>query len=233
MYSLLAYNRYNNELDTISRIFKNEMAYYTDELLKIIACTTQQEIETVLDKKHRLDIVCYDITTKNGIFILEQIRKQNKNAFVILVATSRISPLEYMKPSIMAASLLLRPISETSVKAVADAVIQVFVSETNEEIFVVGTDDGDERIPYEDIVYFESRNKKVYCCTRYKEYGFYATLDKLEQMLPDFFKRCHRSFILNTRWIRKIALSENVIYLRENYEIPVSRSYKAVMKGYR
>ena len=113
------------------------------------------------------------------------------------------------------------------------AALRTFEQESSKEIYVVETEDGKDRIPYSDIIYFESREKKIFCCTRYREYGFYGTLEKLEQELPDHFKRCHRGYILNTAWIRKVALSENTIYLRDDYAIPVSRSYKSIMKEYR
>lgn len=88
-------------------------------------------------------------------------------------------------------------------------------------------------IPLERIYYIEAMEKKVYVCTGAEEYGYYSTLDKLENDLPDNFVRCHRSFIVNTDKIKKVALSKNTIYLAEEYEVPLSRSYKAKLKGLR
>lgn len=233
MYSLLTCNKEDKEIGDISRIFKAEVAYYTDEVLKIITCKTREEVNEILETCGNLDIVCYDITTEDGIRTVEEIRNQNKTAYIILVATPDISPLKYMKPSIMAASLLFRPMEEDDIRDVADEALHTFEQESSKEIYIVETEDGKDRIPYTDIVYFESREKKIFCCTRYREYGFYGTLEKLEQELPENFKRCHRGYILNTSWIKKVALSENTIYLRDDYEIPVSRSYKSIMKEYR
>lgn len=233
MYSLLTCNKEDKENDDISRIFKTEIAYHTDEVLRIINCKTCEEVNKILEVCGNLDIVCYDITTDDGIHMVEKVRNQNKTAYIILIATPRISPLKYMKPSIMAASLLFRPMGESDIRDVADEAIHTFDHESSKQIYIVETEDGKDRVPYTDIIYFESREKKIFCCTRYREYGFYGTLDKLEQELPDNFKRCHRGYILNTSWIRKVALSENTIYLKEDYVIPVSRSYKSVMKEYR
>lgn len=233
MYSLLTCNKDDNENGDISKVFKAEVAYYTDEKLQIIICKTHEEVKVTLDTCGSLDIVCYDITTEDGIHMVEEVRARNKTAYIILVATPDISPLKYMKPSIMAASLLFRPMQEEDIREVADEALHMFKNESLTDIFIVETDSGKDRVPYTDIVYFESREKKIFCCTRYREYGFYGTLEKLEQELPDNFKRCHRGYILNTSWIRKVALSENTIYLRDDYEIPVSRSYKSAMKEYR
>lgn len=233
MYSLLTCNKEDKEIVDISKIFKAEVAYYTDEMLKIITCKNRDEVSRILHECENLDIVCYDITTEDGIRMVETVRDHNKNAYIILIATPDISPLKYMKPSIMAASLLFRPMLEEDIRDVADEALRTFEQESSKEIYVVETEDGKDRIPYSDIIYFESREKKIFCCTRYREYGFYGTLEKLEQELPDHFKRCHRGYILNTAWIRKVALSENTIYLRDDYAIPVSRSYKSIMKEYR
>ena len=65
-----------------------------------------------------------------------------------------------------------------------------------------------------------------------EEYGFYLTMDRLAEELPEQFLRCHRSFIVNSRKIRKIMLSQNLIGLEDGFDIPLSRSYKAVLKGF-
>lgn len=69
-------------------------------------------------------------------------------------------------------------------------------------------------------------------CIGNEEFGFYHTIDGLEKELPEQFVRCHRGFIVNSTKIRKVALPQNLLYLTDDFEVPVSRSYKAEVKRF-
>ena len=48
--------------------------------------------------------------------------------------------------------------------------------------------------------------------------------------LEDDFIRTHRGFLINKSMIRKISLSENMVMLKNDIIIPLSRSYKGELK---
>jgi two-component system response regulator AgrA len=64
------------------------------------------------------------------------------------------------------------------------------------------------------------------------EYPFYDTLDQLEERLADRFLRCHRSYLVNKSKVNKVYLSQNLLLLNSGEEIPLSRSYKPVVKQF-
>lgn len=72
----------------------------------------------------------------------------------------------------------------------------------------------------------------MYLNTDTEEYAFYDTLDELTKRLSDGFIRCHRSFLVNKNKIEKVFLSQNRLVLEEDFEIPLSRSYKPALKEY-
>ncbi len=63
-----------------------------------------------------------------------------------------------------------------------------------------------------------------------QEMAFYETMEHLEERLPDYFVRCHRSFIVSRQRIRKVMLSKSLIELEQGMQIPLSRSYKPAFK---
>lgn len=93
-------------------------------------------------------------------------RSTNKDMSILLIVDLSLSPATYIIPSIMAASLLIRPFDRAAVKNVLDTVLkdycEYFEQEDGGKSFVVETREGKRLVPYSGIVYFESRNKKIF-----------------------------------------------------------------------
>ena len=234
MIRMLTYNHKKDELERIYDITKYKAALLTDDVWNIGRCLLYSECLSFIKHNPMLDIICFDVTESNGIEHIEELRKKYSQAYIILLADLNISPVKYMKPTIMAASLLLRPFNDTNITDVIEEMMEAFKREDNSgKVFIIDDEDGRNRIPYSSILYFESKEKKVFLCTDTRQYGFYNTIEHLSEELPDNFKRCHRSYIVNTDYISKVILTENLIYLTDDSVIPLSRSYRNVMKEYK
>jgi DNA-binding LytR/AlgR family response regulator len=216
-----------------------QAARSTDDDWKWIECGSSGELEKIAEKGDKLDLVCLDLTmqtTEQVLAAAGRIRQTCPTAHMILVANSRISPVRYMRPSISAQSLLLKPLDMESVKEVlaesVNAYIARFKSRDDEQYFVVETRGERELIPMDRIRFYETREKKVFLNTGDREYPFYDTLDQLEERLSEKFLRCHRSYLVNKARISKVYLSRNLLVLDEGEEIPLSRSYKPQVKQF-
>lgn len=216
-----------------------QAARSTDDDWKWIECGSAGELEKIAEKGDKLDLVCLDLTmqtTEQVLAAAGRIRQTCPTAHMILVANSRISPVRYMRPSISAQSLLLKPLDMKSVKEVlaesVNAYIARFKSRDDEQYFVVETRGERELIPMDRIRFYETREKKVFLNTGDREYPFYDTLDQLEERLSEKFLRCHRSYLVNKARISKVYLSRNLLVLDEGEEIPLSRSYKPQVKQF-
>lgn len=235
MLHILLCSGITEELNLIYSLTKEQAAYKSDDKWNIEKCNSSKEIMKQLQLETIFDGVCVDITIQDGIRVVEEIRKKNKKAYIILIATPQISPLEYIKPTIMASALVLRPIDHGLYKESIEQMLITFEQEpnTSEDLLVLESREGRNRIPYECILYFEAREKKIYACTGGEDYGFYETLDNILEKIPDYFIRCHRSFIVNTKKIKKIILADNMIVLSDDQFVPISRSYRNTVKEYR
>lgn len=222
------------ELVKLKATSKEFIAYISEEMWEFHTVNNIIDLNKYLDSKPLLDVVYIDITLKGAIAVAERIRKDNSNAMILLIADETISPIQYMKPSIMAASLLLRPIQEEKMKLSLKEIFQFFaeknLDENTEDVYIIENREGKVKIPYNRICYFEARDKKIFLCLETKEYGFYETMAKLEETLPDYFIRCHRGFIVNSKKVVKVYLSQNEIELEDEIYIPISRSYRSAVK---
>ncbi len=233
MISMLAYSGQSRELTDIRNIARNQAALFTDDRWEFFLCDNLESVEALGGKK--LDAICFDVTKEENIRFLEGLRERNRKAYIILIASPETSPVLYMKPTVMAASLLLRPLQSVRIEDAVRTLLITFEGEErlDEEILVLEGQDGRERVDCRDILYFEARAKKIYACTASREYGFYDTLDQLESRLPDYFLRVHRGFIVNVNYIARVVLSEGFLHLEDGITIPLSRSYRQIVKKWR
>lgn len=222
------------EIRILKEQFREQAAYQTDETLEIHDFEAQELLAAFVETGELLDVICMDVTMPKAVSFCETVRERCPGSFLVLIATGNISPVTYMKPTIMASSLLLRPFGEDEARTVASELIRLIetAKDSSDEALVVKTKDGKSRIPYSAIRYMESREKKIYACTAVKEYSFYSTIEQMEEELPGNFVRCHRSYIVNQDCIENVQLSKGILILTGDIYIPVSRKYKNVLKEY-
>lgn len=232
MVNMLVCSGSGEEVSLITDISKDVAAMLTEDKWNIYGFMKAGEVQSFIAEKSLLDAMCFDVTIDKGVSTLEQARAENGSAYVLLIANTDTSPLTYIKPGIMASSLMLRPLERGRIRYELEQLVRSINREDSTDVFVAKDKDGKNRIPYSRILCFEAREKKIYACTETKEYAFYDSLDKLSEELPAYFVRCHRGFIVNTREIIRITLSDNAIYLTGEYMVPLSRSYKGVLKEF-
>lgn len=236
MITSLLHNDHESEAKQINIILKDLAAKLTEEKWNILNSASAEELLELLEDKPLVDLFMYDIKDDEGVERLLDIRDDYQLAQLLILADPTLSPMKYIKPGINAQALLIRPFTKEQAYSTISDFIQDYVRKTfgdkkdDRASILVESREGKVSVPYDQIYYIEAMEKKVYVCTGAEEYGFYGTLDGLLEMLPDNFLRCHRSFIVNSNKIRKVALSKNTIYLSDDYEVPLSRSYKATLK---
>lgn len=173
------------------------------------------------------------VLLEKSISLIESIRRSYKNMQLLLVVDKTVNPMVYMRPSISAQSLLLSPFSPQTAQGVLSEFIQAFLqdripdSEDNTS-FLVDTREGKTVIPYNQILFFETRGKKICVVTSSEELDFYDTIENISTRLPDYFMRCHRSTIVNKKKIKFIT--KDSLLLFDDFEVPVSRRYKGDFK---
>ena len=235
MVSMLMYSSSTEELHLIRKMAEDLAAYLSEEKWEMFSYASLQEVLCFFEKQPLVSMTCYDVTAKGSLACLGKIRKEHKDMLLMLIADATLSPMEYVRPDILASSLILRPFTPAALKEKLSDMIRDYLSRVEEndggEAFVVTTREGKMRIPYSRICYLEARDKKIYIRLRDREIAFYDTIEELEEKLPDIFLRCHRGFLVNKAFVEKVMLSQNEIRLSHGMSVPLSRSYKPRFKG--
>ena len=84
------------------------------------------------------------------------------------------------------------------------------------------------KIPYDEIIYIESLSDYIKIITANEEIVSKEKISRLAERLPDIFLRIHRSFIINTRKIKKRSMDEVIV---ANTNLTIGRSYRKEVKG--
>lgn len=233
MISMMVYNSRNEERELMQHTIRQAAARLTEEKLELEYFERLEQMTAFLKGSPLLDMACFDVSSKGSIDYLERVRRQYRETLLLLIAEPAMSPMEYIRPTILASSLLLRPVTGERLMDNLSELLEQYQEKNSggeEESLVIENREGKTFVPFSKIYYFEAREKKIYLRLKKQELTFYDTLEHLAERLPESFVRCHRSFIVSRSRIRRVMFSKNLIVLEQGMEIPLSRSYKPVFK---
>ncbi|MBQ1687786.1 MAG: LytTR family transcriptional regulator DNA-binding domain-containing protein [Lachnospiraceae bacterium] len=232
MNSLGILNKSKVENEYMKTVSKEKIALCNDEQWEYIIHDNVDDFIEYLDTNPILHVAYIDVTLDGAIEVAERIRRENKNVAILLIADATVSPMRYIKPSIMAASLVLRPMKKKEVQEQIHEIMHLFSdkSEDTKGYFSVEYKGEKMNIPYERILYFEARDKKIFLGLENTEYGFYDTISSLEKKLPDYFCKCHRGIIFNQKKLVKVSWEEDMIELESGITLPMSRRCRKAIK---
>ena len=216
--------------------FGDLVGYRADEDWQVCQINTAAELAKAFELLPQVDLSCVDIVSKEGVSAAETVRTALGQVLLVLITSLTVSPSTYIKPTVMPAGILFRPLQAAQVRQVLPDLLSVIRKETAgktfaDQSFSVNSRGSTIRIPLAEILYFEARNKRVYLCTKNREIEFYETLDKLPERLPPQFVRCHKSYLVNTLAVEELQLGQNLLLMDGGrIQLPVSRTYKQQLR---
>lgn len=177
--------------------------------------------EELLEYDKRIDILFLDIQMKHldGIETAKRLREHEFKGFLIFVTI--LKEMVFRSFEVQAYDYLVKPIEETRFEKMME---RLFLSLQNasESNLLVQKGYESRIVPFEDIVYCEIIDRKVYLHLESSEViDFYGRIENLEEKLDDRFFRCHRSFLINMKYLK--SYKNGRAYMEGNREIPVSR----------
>ena len=157
--------------------------------------------QTFLEAGKRFDLVFLDIQMEgmDGMDTARALRKTQPEAVLIFVTGSKEYVFEAFDVS--AFHYLLKPLEETKFKEVlARALLESQRCKTGrqERLFIRTKN---LTIDQKDILYIESRGKKVDIHTLKETFSIYGAMNELETQLSKSFYRCHRGYLVNMAYI--------------------------------
>lgn len=187
----------------------------------------------LLASDREYDVVFLDIQMEgvSGIDTARELRKKAEDTVVIFVTANKEYVFEAFDVS--AFHYLLKPVEE---KKFAE-VFERAASESEKrnmrrsEPFLVRTRERSITLDTKDILYVESRGKKVEIHTMKESLEMYGSMNELESQLGSSFFRCHRSYLVNMSHIAEYD-SESIL-LNNGKTVYMSKDkYRFFVKAY-
>ncbi len=163
----------------------------------------------------------------------EIIHNRNLLNYIVIVLENHLDLITVIKPNVRPSGVLVKPIQKESINQILTDTsrdLEKFSKKDYTNVYKFKIKSKEYVIPMDDIVYFETRDKKTYLNTLSNEFGFYEPLDEVFSKLPQNFLKVHRSFIVNLDKVVSVDYHSNIITLNSEQIVPFARNYKSIIK---
>ena len=212
----------------IANYIKSLIEKNYDENIKVNTYNTVDELEHSIFNKEIPNAIIMDICVEksNGIDALKKVRKYIPRTPVIFI-TGYTEYCQDIFIDFNPFGLLTKPIDSQKLYFYIDKIISQYKSDQplNVEISANGQK---INIDKNDIIFLESKERKVIYHTKIEEFQAYLKLDNAMNKIDNSFLRCHKSYAVNLKYISDFSKCK--ISLTNGNYIPVSRSYYEKVK---
>lgn len=185
----------------------------------------------VLENSCENNVYMLDIDLNNkisGIELAKSIREYDSRSYLIFVTAHQEYTLVSFK--IKTFDFLVKPISLTILESTIKALYKDYTacSEQKSSNFLsVKSGTNIHIFNLNDIVFFEKFGQVMVIHTLNGIVRCYLTLESVQEKIEgNQFYRCHKSYLINKKYISNIDIKKNIVTMYNREECPISRLYK-------
>lgn len=208
--------------------------------------TSDSSVEALrIAEKTAIDIFLLDIqlTDYKGTQLAKELRAMSHYQYTPMIFATALANEELNAyREIKCYSFLIKPFTKEEVKQTMIDAIQ-YRNHFSEQTKTIRIEQKSHIFEYDlqDILFIESFGKKMVLHLRTAQNGVMTetisgyTLKRMMELINDSeFIQCHKSFIINKRWISQIAKVEGLIYLQDvQQSIPIGNRFRGQVVGER
>lgn len=174
---------------------------------------------------NKADVILLDInlkSNKTGLQVAEQIRKINRNIYIIFTT----GHLEYAMIAYKYKTFdyIAKPISYDRLE---ETIIRLFEDINSEPKKYIKLDNKNTVVDSSEIEYVKRDGMKLVFHTSCRDYDIYSSFNKFQERLPENFIRCHKSYIANISQIKDVEPVSGTITFRDNSSCEIGPKYKS------
>lgn len=164
--------------------------------------------------------------------ISDAIRKKNPESYIVVLISGMSELAAAVRPSICPSGYIMKPPKTDAVEELLEEIFSDYARSFggSRRMFHFKLKSKEFALPYDSIILFESRSKKVIVRTEIQEFEYYDTMDNILKSVPEEFVRIHKSFIVNTSRIAAADFGAMSVTFDDGSEAYISRTYKNDLK---
>lgn len=177
--------------------------------------------EELLKNEAPIDILFLDIQMKksDGMETAKELRQSGFKGFLIFITV--LKEMVFRAFEVQAFDYLLKPVQKAHFSKTMYRLLDR-LKETEAQSLLIRIGYESRLIPFDDIVFCEVIDRKMYLHLLSSEViDYYEKIEALEKRLSACFYKCHRSFLINLKYVR--SYKNGAVYMEGGSEIPVSR----------
>lgn len=177
-----------------------------------------------MENEHRFDVIFLDIELeeKSGIDVGREIRKINRDNQTEIIYISGKSQYAKELFDMQPLNFLEKPLTCSAIISNLELAMERLGDD--DKYFIFSISGKTYRIKYCDILFLESKMRKIILVTETEHFLFYEKFDRISEILPDYFVQIHRSYIINIHKIK--ILSSSSVTMEDNTTINIGKIYQ-------
>lgn len=195
---------------------------------KIVLKTSNYKELISFMSSNLVNVVVLDIEFKNskinGLNIAEEIRKINKDCYIIFIT----SHFEYVMEAYSYKTFAYLFKNSLSVDTLCDTLNRLFDDISGTSTKFLKIDNKGTFIDLNDVHFIEKHGMKLIYHTSHSTIDTYNSFSKIEPCLPENFVRCHKSFIANVNNIVHISLADSSVIFKNDEICYIGPKYKSL-----
>ena len=193
---------------------------------KIVLKTTNYKELISYMSSNLVNVVVLDIDFKNskinGLNIADEIRKFNKDCYIIFIT----SHFEYIMEAYAYKTFAYLFKNSLTVDTLSTTLNRLFDDASGTSTKFIKIDNKGTFVDLSDVQFIEKSGMKLIYHTSHGILETYNSFSKVEDSLPDNFIRCHKSFIANVNNIVHISFSDSSISFKNDEVCYIGPKYK-------
>ena len=226
----------DDNLNILDKLEKMLEIIFIKNNFEASVCFKTDDTEAILDyiRENKIDVIMLDInlkSNKNGLDLAEEIRKINKDIYIIFTT----GHLEYamLAYKYKTFDYLAKPITYERLE---ETIKRLFEDINGLPKKYRKIDNRNTIIDESEIQYIKRDGMKLVFHTASRDYDTYSSFNKFQDKLPKNYHRCHKSCIANIHQIKDVEPVSGVITFKDGSSCDIGPKYKSdlmeVLKDY-
>lgn len=210
-------DRLEKMLDTIfcKNDFEAQVAFSSDNTEEVLNYISSNKVDVAM-----LDINLK--SNKTGIELAKEIRKINKNIYIIFTT----GHLEYamIAYKVKTFDYIAKTINYDRLE---ETIIRLFEDVTSVPKRYLKIDNKNTLVDESEVQYIKRDGMKLVFHTNSRDYDTYSSFNKFQDKLPENYIRCHKSYIANINQIKDVEPVSGTITFKSGDTCDIGPKYKS------